>query len=333
MGKNPAFQFYPGDWLQDTSVLTLEAKGAWIDLLCAMWRSETRGTLNLTIDQYSRLLRVSTGTTKSVLEELMLTKCGDVFCANVTLSNAAGNDLVTVSNRRMVREEKERQGNRKRGVKHREKKKTEANDKMQEQPYNGPNNENITVPSSSSTSSSFLTTFEKKEGSTPASTGGKKKSKPEVSEKAKLLAGMWYDRCLQWDDEYAKRETREHYIKKAAPLWDKELKTSKGTNEDTVTAALDYIEHHHGTNGFSWKGKVYSPAGLFTGEKPKWPMLLNQSKGNDKPIVLDMWDEPVTDEENEKGKEYYRLKEAQERMQEGEHDLDEVSGDDDITLF
>ncbi len=30
MAKLPAFQFYPGDWIQDTRALTLAAKGAWI---------------------------------------------------------------------------------------------------------------------------------------------------------------------------------------------------------------------------------------------------------------------------------------------------------------
>jgi len=36
-------QFYPADWLQDTQVLTLEAQGAWMKLLCAMWIAPERG--------------------------------------------------------------------------------------------------------------------------------------------------------------------------------------------------------------------------------------------------------------------------------------------------
>lgn len=39
MKKSPAFQFYPMDWLSDINVarMTLEQKGAYIDLLCHCW--------------------------------------------------------------------------------------------------------------------------------------------------------------------------------------------------------------------------------------------------------------------------------------------------------
>lgn len=123
---------------------------------------------------------------------------------------------------------------------------------------------------------SFLPTVEKEGGNIPSRISKPKREKPEPSELAKHLAGIWYDRCLQWEDENAKRETREHYLKKAAPLWDKEIKINPATDEKTVTAALDYIERHHGTNGFSWKGKVFSPTKLLVGDGAKWPTILNQ---------------------------------------------------------
>jgi hypothetical protein len=55
MGKNPAFQFFPGDWLRDTRVLTPEAKGVWIDLLCAMWWESPRGRLSHSYAEYARI--------------------------------------------------------------------------------------------------------------------------------------------------------------------------------------------------------------------------------------------------------------------------------------
>ena len=43
----PAFQFYPGDWMQDSELgmCDLCARGLWIELLCLMWKSERRGFL------------------------------------------------------------------------------------------------------------------------------------------------------------------------------------------------------------------------------------------------------------------------------------------------
>jgi hypothetical protein len=47
MGKLPAFLFYPADWLTEPNLRRCShaAKGVWIDLLCIMFQSETRGVL------------------------------------------------------------------------------------------------------------------------------------------------------------------------------------------------------------------------------------------------------------------------------------------------
>lgn len=46
-GKNPAFQFYPADWLRDPALrsVTSGARGLWIDMLCLMWDCVPRGYL------------------------------------------------------------------------------------------------------------------------------------------------------------------------------------------------------------------------------------------------------------------------------------------------
>ncbi len=111
MGKNPAFLFYPGDWIQDTRSLSLAAKGAWIDLLCAMWRSPTRGSITLPIEGYGRLIGATEHQSSLVIQELT-----DMHvCDHVTI----GNGYVTLTSRRMIREEKDRELTRNRVRRHR----------------------------------------------------------------------------------------------------------------------------------------------------------------------------------------------------------------------
>lgn len=45
--KQPAFQFYPGDWLKDPELrrCSIAARGLWIDVLCLMHQMPTRGVL------------------------------------------------------------------------------------------------------------------------------------------------------------------------------------------------------------------------------------------------------------------------------------------------
>lgn len=45
MPTNYYEKFHPTDWLADTRILPIEARGGWIDLLCLMWRSTERGVL------------------------------------------------------------------------------------------------------------------------------------------------------------------------------------------------------------------------------------------------------------------------------------------------
>jgi len=131
IGKNPAFQFYPGDWIQDTRILTPLTRGVWVDMLCFMWRSEDRGRLEMTYQQYARLLSCEQVEIKSAITELSVTKIADVTVCN---------DLVTMINRRMYREERERKLTRSRVAKYRE--------MAEKRKSNAP----VTLPSSSSSS-------------------------------------------------------------------------------------------------------------------------------------------------------------------------------------
>lgn len=100
MPKLPYMQFYPADWIQDTRVLSLQAAGAWINLLCAMWCAPDRGKLQWTPDQTRHFLGLDMSGFTEVLNELILSGIGDIkIDAN----------FVMILSRRMVREEVRRQ--------------------------------------------------------------------------------------------------------------------------------------------------------------------------------------------------------------------------------
>ena len=47
MGKQPSFQFYPGDWKRDAGVqsLSFEERGVWFEMMLLMFESAERGKL------------------------------------------------------------------------------------------------------------------------------------------------------------------------------------------------------------------------------------------------------------------------------------------------
>lgn len=112
MGKAPAFQFYPGDWLKDPAVARCspETRGIWIDLLCSMHESGRSGQVIGTADQLARLCRCTTAACVAALKEIADTGAGEVSLRD---------DIYTVVNRRMKREADIRQKALQRLKKHR----------------------------------------------------------------------------------------------------------------------------------------------------------------------------------------------------------------------
>jgi hypothetical protein len=104
MAKAPAFQFYIKDWLSDPQLKMAShaSKGIWIDLLCYMWESPKRGELTGTVQEFCRLI----GSLESEFSNF-LDENNRLNFASVTESNGK----VTVQNRRMIRDEKERNNN------------------------------------------------------------------------------------------------------------------------------------------------------------------------------------------------------------------------------
>ena len=102
MAKAPAFQFYPADWKKDPAVrsLTPASRGVWWDLICSMWETKERCKLTGTIDSLSRIVGCSPDDIQKFLDENAVHQVADV-----TVSHGR----VTVTCRRMARQEKERQ--------------------------------------------------------------------------------------------------------------------------------------------------------------------------------------------------------------------------------
>jgi hypothetical protein len=136
MSKLPAFQFYPGDYLKDPQVtmLSLAARGAWVDLICAMHETDRTGELVGSVEQMARITRCSVDEFRVCLVELKACKV-----ANITERNGK----ITIVNRRMAREHKERVSN-----------------KMRQAKFRNSTNvvKKVTSPSSSSSSSSSSNT-------------------------------------------------------------------------------------------------------------------------------------------------------------------------------
>jgi len=98
--KLPSFQFYPGDWLKDTRALSLEAKGAWIDILVVLWDAPLRGIRGHRLEGWARILGCSPDQADVVLRELSETGVAEI--------ERTGDGIIVIACRRMVREHLQR---------------------------------------------------------------------------------------------------------------------------------------------------------------------------------------------------------------------------------
>ncbi len=91
MGKAPASQFYWGDLRRDVEyhLMSFEARGVWIEMLTCMWDARERGKIEGTLDQLSILIGCETEKLKNTINEINVTKTGDVTNCNgiVTVIN------------------------------------------------------------------------------------------------------------------------------------------------------------------------------------------------------------------------------------------------------
>jgi uncharacterized protein YdaU (DUF1376 family) len=111
--KLPFIQFYPADYQNDTRMLSLAAKGGWVDILCMLHSSSTRGEMTLPMLGWARIMGAGVDQASAVIAELECMKIAEI--------TRDGNGLVTVTNRRMSRDAITRQQTRLRVERHRSK--------------------------------------------------------------------------------------------------------------------------------------------------------------------------------------------------------------------
>jgi len=102
MAKAPAFQFYVRDWLSDPELqsASCSSRGIWINALCYMWEARERGKLEGSVQSFARLLNCTEEEFQRFLDESQLYHFDEL---EINL-----NGKVTLTNRRMQREDKKR---------------------------------------------------------------------------------------------------------------------------------------------------------------------------------------------------------------------------------
>ena len=123
--KLPFIQFYPADYLRDTRALSCAAKGGWVDILCMLHGAQNRGTMTLPLLGWARIMSTTVDQAKVIIEELEVMQTADI--------ERDSNGNVTVTNRRMCKDDITREQNRLRVQKYRRNK-----------ACNGAGNENVT---------------------------------------------------------------------------------------------------------------------------------------------------------------------------------------------
>lgn len=105
MSKLPWMNFHTGDWLKDPklSMCLPATRGIWADAIACMHEDSRSGTLSGTPCQLARALRCTESDLMSAIMDLQTTGA-----ANITERHG----IITLTNRRMFREAKEREDNR-----------------------------------------------------------------------------------------------------------------------------------------------------------------------------------------------------------------------------
>lgn len=96
MSKQPYIPLYTGDYMQDTRALPLNVRGAWVELMIHMWRSEDRGIIVGTIPEFAMMMGCSFEEANSAIGLLQQKK----ICDYKILANG----MLELKCRRMYRE-------------------------------------------------------------------------------------------------------------------------------------------------------------------------------------------------------------------------------------
>ncbi len=147
MAKPPAFQFYVRDYLTDDALqgCSLAARGFWMQMLCHMHLAEERGVLTKSVQQFARLAGCSAQEVAEIILELKDAGAAEVCSASDLRQGLTHPDFVlTLKNRRMVKEDLERKSHADRQKRYDERRRQAADAKSDAK---------VTVPSASASAS------------------------------------------------------------------------------------------------------------------------------------------------------------------------------------
>lgn len=96
MAKQPYIPIYIGDWEQDTNTISLEAEGALLKLIFKLWKSDTKGVIEISLRFASILLKKSEEITLKILHELAENR--------VLNFDFSKQNLIKIESRRMIKE-------------------------------------------------------------------------------------------------------------------------------------------------------------------------------------------------------------------------------------
>lgn len=124
MAELPWFKFIIAHWMLDRNLAKCSSatRGVWLELIIAMHQDDRSGELRETVDHLAQLARTTTVIMTQALTELQTTRTADVTFRN---------EAVTVVNRKMKREHKDRTATNLRVQKHRSNKNVTTDETVQ----------------------------------------------------------------------------------------------------------------------------------------------------------------------------------------------------------
>lgn len=98
IGKNPAFQFYPGDWTRDLDDYPLEIEGAWIRICCRLHWSNPYGSATKSLTEWAYVLRTHPNKAGVILKTLLK--------KHIATGEYLDNQNITISSKRMMEDDR-----------------------------------------------------------------------------------------------------------------------------------------------------------------------------------------------------------------------------------
>ncbi len=289
MEKNPAFLFYPKDWISDTQLqqTTFQTRGIWMELLMRMHLGPRRGEITGRLDSLSRMIGCDVGVFCVAIREILSFGVGDIFKLSqecpATLSDIAegSDELFVVRNRRMVRDEKTR-------VYERERKRLQrCGDSSSDQPgFLPPQQEKIACPGSVPVLSRTCpgdVPSRARPGTATATAYGSASGTGEGDREERVQGGKPQG-AASGDNGRTHPKAKTGSPPEALALrdqWNEQVRKANGLNaDDTGAAAIPWMVRRHRDDGLTWEAMARAQANYAR------QAALDLAGGSPRPVAL-----------------------------------------------